>query len=485
MAETHNARSLGRLGCCRKRCSQGCDADVAQRWFALFSMAWLNLTQCLLWFTFSSVGIDDVQEYLPRMTDAAANRLLNWGPAMFWLNLLAIYFLSWPRSLQRSMKLAAVLILVGAILQSVPCWLPENVRKEEWIIPVFLDSGHIAMAAAGPFIMGTPALLSALWFPEGQRATATCIGVIANQMGTLVGFPLGPAVTGQAGFANYLRLMLVLGMAPAALVLSSFPVAPWKPASAVARRLSDAQLDSRRAQTSHSRHIGRIQNKSSFVIVAVVTGLNQGVMCAWQSTFQETLGNDSPAGMSSAAVGWLGLASRSGYCFAALLSARVVDHVFILTGKRHYKATLLTCFGICAIIFWVFALSLPTSTGPLSWARPVINVGPTALMVLASASDFVFGLSITSAYELAAELSYPALDETWSSNAVVVIFNLSAFVCLFVPPSALKSSANVIIATTFTLTFLLCLCVQERLFRTELTRDEASMCHAGDALCHE
>lgn len=64
----------------------------------------------------------------------------------------------------------------------------RNIRVTVRPPPFSSSSSQIFNAACGPIVMSIPPKLSAAWFPETQRTTATAVGIIANNLGTAAGF---------------------------------------------------------------------------------------------------------------------------------------------------------------------------------------------------------------------------------------------------------------------------------------------------------
>jgi len=51
--------------------------------------------------------------------------------------------------------------------------------------------GQFVNGLAGSITQVIPPALSETWFPSNQRTTATAVAVVANSLGSLVGFTLG------------------------------------------------------------------------------------------------------------------------------------------------------------------------------------------------------------------------------------------------------------------------------------------------------
>ena len=70
-------------------------------------------------------------------------------------------------------------------------------EESSWIILLFLQTyrlaniGHILNGMAGPIMYTAGPVISALWFPPKQRATATAISTVAGFAGNAACFLIG------------------------------------------------------------------------------------------------------------------------------------------------------------------------------------------------------------------------------------------------------------------------------------------------------
>ncbi|ETW04378.1 hypothetical protein, variant [Aphanomyces invadans] len=143
--------------------------------------------------------------------------------------LITIYFIayipfafvgSWimdHRGLRYGVLLGAALQAIGASLRLVG----ELVDPSYQIY--FLVIGQTLAAVAMPFMVNSPPMLSALWFPPSQRAMATSIAVNCNQLGIAMVYILCPFfVTSIADIANWTALVAAFSVAALLLALCKF-----------------------------------------------------------------------------------------------------------------------------------------------------------------------------------------------------------------------------------------------------------------------
>jgi FLVCR family MFS transporter len=188
----------------------------------------MTITQCLVWFTYSSEPTA-FQEYFGIDT-RQVDLLLNWGPIFFVpVSPLVSWLLASHNGIRRTMLVGTSLMTAGALLRLVPCFLAAHSRRS-WLGHAFLHAGQILNACAGPTAMNPVSLLSATWFPERERTTATAVAFLANGAGVSVGFLLGPAVVRSAATApNLFYIEAGIALLPLVLIVLYFPNKPPVP----------------------------------------------------------------------------------------------------------------------------------------------------------------------------------------------------------------------------------------------------------------
>ena len=93
--------------------------------------------------------------------------------------------------------------------------------------------GAILIAASGPLNMGSVTHLSATWFPEHERTTATAVAQTSNGLGTTVGFlnPILVAPT-MARIPNVFYITAAISLVPLICMAVYLPAKPPTPPSA-------------------------------------------------------------------------------------------------------------------------------------------------------------------------------------------------------------------------------------------------------------
>ncbi|OWZ18488.1 Major Facilitator Superfamily (MFS) transporter [Phytophthora megakarya] len=115
-------------------------------------------------------------------------------------SLITIYFVSYiptafvgswimdKKGLAFGVLLGGILQAVGAGLRYFACFLSP---AEEVYMTVF---GQLLASMAMPFMVNSPPLLSANWFPPSMRATSTSTALNANALGTAVVYLIAPLI---------------------------------------------------------------------------------------------------------------------------------------------------------------------------------------------------------------------------------------------------------------------------------------------------
>lgn len=241
-------------------------AAYPRRWWILFLLSSTSCLQSLVWMTFSPSKVQVQQLYGPSFTTAQIQLLAMWGP----LGCLPLILFTAPivrrLGLRAGVVLAAACVASGAALRSVTVAEPYAL----WLA----HTAQILNAFAAPMVLATPPMLSATWFPPGERATATSIAVMANYGGSGLGFLLAlPVATGHD-----FRLLLWGEASAAAVVLLlclvdlRWPPTPPKPPSASAA----VEVD-----MSSAVDVLKLLCEPQFTLLGVTYAVSQGIYSAW------------------------------------------------------------------------------------------------------------------------------------------------------------------------------------------------------------
>ena len=153
--------------------------------------------------------------------------------------------------LQRSIQVAAVLMMVGSWFRSGFAFLlpmAHAVGLDTTSLTAVAESttldpsglvpypcivlGTLLVGAAQPFFQCTPPLLSAQWFASDERATSTAVALNFNQIGIATAFLVGGTMaTDSTGLEQYFGLVTILSTIVAVGTLLQFQNLPPSPPS--------------------------------------------------------------------------------------------------------------------------------------------------------------------------------------------------------------------------------------------------------------
>jgi MFS family permease len=415
----------------------------------LFVFSFASFVQCLVWFTFSSVP-KVVKEYYPGVDDDTIDLLLNWGTIVF---IPVLPYVAWLQTKPYGLLIAFwqgnVLMFLATVVRTIPCWAPAHLRGNfymQWTLHI----GQILNAAAGPIVFAVCSKLSAVWFPDDQRATATGIAYTANALGTTVGFLLGPGVASSADQLPTL-LYVHIGIATLPIIggLIYYRERPEYPPSAVALAHREGRYES-----SFFRGVKGALVNVSFLLAIIAGGVQAGVSSGWQGVLPQAL---EYLNYSESQAGWLGFGNSIAGIVGGVMVGPITDMFF----QRRRKMLLLLMFGLAIAAFAWFTLSLPT---PFFGALIPSNFW-VLMTSLAIAGLFQGGVG-PALFELSAELLYP-IPEATSGGLLSLIFNAATLVFLFVSPMIETTWINTILTSTLILCFLLVVLMAERYKRLE------------------
>ncbi|RUS90075.1 hypothetical protein EGW08_002188, partial [Elysia chlorotica] len=389
-----------------------------RRWYILILFSLVCFTQGLMWNTFGPIS-------------TSSERVFGWGdPTIAWLSALGgLSFLitSFPVYWLMQVKgERGVTELKGALGRIMDLYWEEIAMGVKWRIVntcFLINLGQFIAGFATPVSMGACPTLSATWFPQDERVTATAISASIGVFGVASAFVLGKVkpcyirviymyfnppyvsciirlmfslypLTLECGWAGLLFLAIVC----------YFPNTPPCPPSISA-------FSERHTFWAGLRSLFRNRD---FVIISLTYGFTAGVFGAWQSVLTVNL---KPAGISQDEAGWLGFYSVVSGCLASVLVGRFADRFL-----RHMKLFILVMYTLATACFIVFSLELfgpmlPHSEG-LLYASVICGgtllLGATPLM-----------------FELGCEIGYPASES--AANGMFALFNNLTGVTFMIP----------------------------------------------------
>lgn len=349
------------------------------RWYMLAVMAVLNLSNGMLWMSFSSIA-DSTAKYFD-----VDQMQVNWLSIVFMVATIVIGVgVMWILDhcgLRTTLLIAAWLNVFGSVGRIISILLTCH----ECRYAILLTSQTVC-ACAQPFVMFSPTKLAAQWFPERQRTFANMIASTANPVGIMLGSILSAVIVPNSEASDKIPLMLHVFACPAYVgvlmttfgVCSSVPPSP--PSSSAAMPLEQFFVG-----------VKQLIKSRSYWILAVCFGGGIGLLSTLVTILDQLLCphdySDSFVGLCICLLFGVGL-------FGAVIMSLVVD------ATRKFEETAKIGFGLCAC-----SLIALVTLG--QYANLEVALG-----LLCATSGF-FGLALYPVcLELSVECSFPVGEGT-------------------------------------------------------------------------
>lgn len=189
------------------------------RWVVLVSYLLIAAMIQLLWATYFSITTAAWQYY--GFTDAAGGEnAISLLSVIFMVGMIALSIPSLAAFEKFGFKKA---VGFGAALMGI-CGLLRGIFGNSYTAVLILTVGF---SIAQPFILNAPGLVAGKWFPEGERATANGVGLLANYLGMAVGLLLTPMLL--EGGMDIKGMLMIYGVAAFAAAVLFLVFAREKP----------------------------------------------------------------------------------------------------------------------------------------------------------------------------------------------------------------------------------------------------------------
>ncbi|XP_015187539.1 PREDICTED: disrupted in renal carcinoma protein 2 homolog [Polistes dominula] len=159
-----------------------------ERWIALALFCILSSSQCCIWNTWGPITIPTMIAFSNWQKYHIA-LLSDWGCITYLTFCLPCCWFLYKKGLVAPIRMAAILSALAAFIRCFSC--------NETIFTITAHLAAILNGLSGVIIGPATALVSAVWFPRGERTTATGISSASNQFGMAVSYLIGPAVVGD------------------------------------------------------------------------------------------------------------------------------------------------------------------------------------------------------------------------------------------------------------------------------------------------
>ncbi|XP_073245617.1 solute carrier family 49 member 4 homolog [Porites lutea] len=429
-----------------------------RRWYVLFVFTAEALIYNMAWNTWAP--IQEPCKIAFGWTDFDLLLLTSWAAISLILTSAPFTWLMDTKGLRISVLLIAFLSVLGKCLQAIPV-------RDNKVRSILINAGQFITMAGGPVAIGAPPLVSATWFPPGERTTATAIGTLAGYFGIAMAFAVGPAMVHKdvplpstvsnlsaSEKKEYLAKVMnhqitqytffELGLCAAVFVcvLLYFPARPPLPPC-----LSSSTQSTQSTRTSFRQ----VMRDGQFWLLIMLAGLVFGVYFGWLSMLDVFLAKFK---VDPTTAGWLGCAATLAGVVSGILLARCADII-----KHRTKQMLMFLLVLSTISQLIFSLSCA-------------GILPSTKQILFTSIIFgglVYNGTLPLFFELAMECVYP-FGEGIAGSLLVTMGNvvLMLFYIAFMLPHSDVRWMNWVTVTGLGVCVLGLLIYREKYTRLEI-----------------
>ncbi|POM74103.1 Major Facilitator Superfamily, partial [Phytophthora palmivora] len=305
--------------------------------------------------------------------------------------LITIYFVSYiptafigswimdKKGLGCGVLLGGILQALGAGLRYFACFLTP---AEEVYVTIF---GQVLASLAMPFMVNSPPLLSANWFPPSMRATSTSTALNANALGTAIVYLIAPLVVRSSDDVpnwNLSVTVLAVGSCVVAVIyFRSDPNSSHKILSAASSSKQETKYDWSQWWAAF-KHVGFWQTVVAFSWAECIVN-------AFSALLDKILAGTS---INSNQVGIVGAA----FIVSSLIGGQAIS--VQVDKKQNHKIVTIVCLLLTALSLALFQVVPKTQVHATLVSLLILGavVGPIQPVVL----------------ELGVECSYPTSEAT-------------------------------------------------------------------------
>ena len=386
------------------------------RWIVLLLFFLVNVISNILWTTYAPVTTHAMEFY------GVDEFLVIFISLVFLIVYIPITFLATWLIDKYEFKIGAS---IGAILMGVFGFL-RFIAGNNYILALIFSIG---IAIAQPFLLNTITKLSANWFPETERTTATGISLIATALGVALGMIMTPILVITLNFGSMLLIYGILALISSIVFVILVKNKPPTPPS------SNFVIN----KIDMFKGFKLLFSNRNFVILAVVFTLGMGTF-NMITTYIELI--VIPRGFDSIFAGILGMALLSGGIAGTIIMSLLSDKL------KHRKSIMILSMIIATVSLLVFSFSY------------------NALLLIISIACFGFGLmgSGPVTLEYAVDVTKPVPEA--SSNGILMMGGAIGGIIFIIGLENVKFSGDYFPALIIQ-TVLLALCVVLTFFLEE------------------
>ncbi|MFX1340029.1 MAG: MFS transporter [Promethearchaeota archaeon] len=362
------------------------------RWIVLLLFFFTNVVSNMLWTTYAPVTSHAMEFY---------------GVDEFYIILISLMFLiiyipvtflaSWLID-KYDFKVGAG---IGALLMGVFGFL-RFIADNNYVLALLFSVG---IAIAQPFLLNTITKLSANWFPDKERTTATGISLIATSIGIALGMIVTPILVLGINFRSMLFIYGTLALTSSSLFLLFAKSKPPTPP------MSNLTTD----RVFMFEGLKMLFSNRNFMILAIIFFLSMGVFNMIMTYIELIV---IPRGHDSIFAGILGMLIILGGIVGTILMSVLSDFL----NKR--KIIMISSLSIASVSLLIFSL--------------------TSDEILLLISGFFFGFGLMGAGPLALEYAVDATKPVpeASSNGILMMVGSLGGIVLIISLENIKISGD-------------------------------------------
>lgn len=291
-----------------------------------------------------------------------------WRQQLHSTELITVYFVSYipcsfmgswfmdKKGLQAGVLLGGALQALGASIRYATCFFSVETEAHLTLL------GQIIASVAMPFMVNSPPVLSANWFPPSLRATSTSIAVNANALGTALVYLLAPFVVHHSDdlpdWNLCVAVLAIVSWLVACVFFRSFPTSSTFETESI---ISDVQLQD---EYDWAQWGNAFTHKGFWITVATFS-VAECVLNTMSALLGKFLSTD---GFSKPQIGYIGAA----FIVSSLLGGQLISQY--VDKKRNHKRALQICLLLTALFLSWFKLTI-TSQDVLVTLSALLLVG--------------------------------------------------------------------------------------------------------------
>ena len=361
-----------------------------RRWFILFIFSLINISNGVLF-----VGLSSISNIAARYYNVNPI-LIQWLSNAFLLTYALIAVpAAWVMT-KWGIRLTAITV---SLLHVMATFFHLIGYGNKFLYLVV--TGQVFAAMAFSTILQMPSQISAVWFPENERATATSIGALMNIVGVALGFLQPTQLVKDSMDKNIMEtgfLYLYFSQFAVCFIVFILTVVCFKEEPPTPPSLLPPRAES---EISFIDTLRLLMNDKNFVLQSQSYGIYYGIVATFTILLTSFVTSKYPFGYAKE-IGWMGFTCQLTAPVSCVLVALWLDR----THKYQYVAILLNVFSLISWLIFVIVLTQTSSF-----------YGLFAIFIIVGVVGIPY---YTAGMEHAAEMTYPVREGM--SSAVILCF---------------------------------------------------------------